>query len=212
MRIAVLPSRWPSRWCSALRRYHASGVVSPGRGVVAFCGLSHTGKSTLAYGLSLRGYPIWADDILAFDASDGDAVCSMRVPFRVNLRSDSAAHFAAAGDAASSAEEEDGCVEARTAGIDLHAVRVDAVPPSAGSIRRLEPDAAFMALLEHAFFFQPQTTEERRRMLRDYLEVIGARSGLLSRGRTEPRDARRDPRRGRGDDRSEHLTARVLPG
>ena len=42
---------------------HASACMTEG-GVVAFCGRSQTGKSTVAYGLHRRGYRVWADDTL----------------------------------------------------------------------------------------------------------------------------------------------------
>src|SRR6266851_3250608 len=48
---------------------HASAVRSPG-GVMALCGISETGKSTIAFGLSRRGFPLWADDAVAFDVSE----------------------------------------------------------------------------------------------------------------------------------------------
>ena len=151
---------------------HASGVVAPGRGVVAFCGLSQSGKSTLAYALSLRGYPIWADDVLALDASDSDGVRSLRLPFRLKLRAASAAYFDAA-DTEMSCDDDD--PEAWTR-MPLAAIFVlGRIAASAGRgepVRRLAHDDALLAVLGHAFFFQPQTKEERRRMMRDYLEVV----------------------------------------
>ena len=47
---------------------HASAVQTP-RGVVTLCGASGAGKSTLAVALSRRGYPHWADDIVAIDTT-----------------------------------------------------------------------------------------------------------------------------------------------
>ena len=151
---------------------HASGVVASGLGVVAFCGLSQSGKSTLAYGLSLRGYPIWADDVLALDASDGESVRSLRLPFRLNLRAASVAHFDAADTDVCSADDD---AEAWTR-VPLAAIfALERTRTSTGrreSVRRLAPDDGLIAVLENAFFFQPQTKDERRRMMRDYLEVI----------------------------------------
>src|SRR5438105_5056392 len=40
---------------------HASAILTPS-GVIAFGAISGTGKSTLAIGLSRRGYSLWADD------------------------------------------------------------------------------------------------------------------------------------------------------
>ena len=76
---------------------HASAVVTPSPAVVAFCGSTHAGKTTLAYGLGRRGYSIWADDVLAFDAAKTNAVLALRLPFRLNLREQVAARFGARG-------------------------------------------------------------------------------------------------------------------
>ena len=70
---------------------HASAVLTVG-GVVGFCAHSQTGKSTLAYGFSRRGYELWADDALAFDVIDGDAR-ALPFPFAIRLRPESASYF-----------------------------------------------------------------------------------------------------------------------
>ena len=49
---AALPLVLQARGSEVL---HASAVLTPG-GVVAFCGTSRSGKSTIAYGLHRRGY------------------------------------------------------------------------------------------------------------------------------------------------------------
>src|ERR671935_59558 len=59
---------------------HASAVITA-RGVVAFCAVSTTGKSTIAYQFSRRGYGIWADDALAFDGADR-GVTALWLPFQ----------------------------------------------------------------------------------------------------------------------------------
>ena len=62
-------------WINGLVPLHASGVVHDGR-VHAFTGHSGAGKSTLAAGLSARGLPIMADDVLVLDMSDpADVKC-----------------------------------------------------------------------------------------------------------------------------------------
>lgn len=48
---------------------HASGVLGPS-GLVALCGDSGTGKSTLACALNAYGYLFWADDAVAFEVTD----------------------------------------------------------------------------------------------------------------------------------------------
>ena len=59
---------------------HASAVLA-GRDVVALCGRSGTGKSTLATSLMQRGYGIWADDAVVWTASKAGAI-TFPLPFR----------------------------------------------------------------------------------------------------------------------------------
>ena len=63
---------------------HASGVQTTG-GTIAFCAISEAGKSTIAYGLSRRGYRLWADDAVVFEISDR-VVSTIPLPFRIRLR------------------------------------------------------------------------------------------------------------------------------
>src|SRR5690606_18526516 len=70
---------------------HASAVLTP-RGVLALCAESGTGKSTLAYGLSRRGYPLWADDAVAFEA-DETCTNAMPLPFALRLQRDAVRFF-----------------------------------------------------------------------------------------------------------------------
>jgi hypothetical protein len=59
---------------------HASAVRVES-GVVAFCGTSGTGKSTLSYSLARRNHPHWADDAVVFLPGDA-AFEALRLPFR----------------------------------------------------------------------------------------------------------------------------------
>jgi len=59
---------------------HASAVRVES-GVVAFCGPSGTGKSTLSYSLARRDHFHWADDSVVFVPHDG-AFDALRLPFR----------------------------------------------------------------------------------------------------------------------------------
>src|ERR1700752_257607 len=70
---------------------HASGVLMPA-GVVAFCAVAGTGKSTLAYALSRRGYPLWGDDAVPFVVAE-EGITTFRLPFRVRLLKESVVHF-----------------------------------------------------------------------------------------------------------------------
>lgn len=58
---------------------HAAAVQTPD-GVVALAGPSGTGKSTLALELVSRGYPLFADDVLAFAADASPALAYPATP------------------------------------------------------------------------------------------------------------------------------------
>src|SRR5919106_5320553 len=85
---SVLPMALQAQGAEVL---HASAVLTP-RGVLALCARSGTGKSTLAYGLSRRGYPLRADDAVAFENS-GAQINVRPLPFSIRLRPDAAAFF-----------------------------------------------------------------------------------------------------------------------
>ena len=70
---------------------HASAVLV-GEQVTALCGDPQTGKSTSAYGLSRRGYQLWADDAVALQLS-GDGAQATPLPFRLRLRPAVASFF-----------------------------------------------------------------------------------------------------------------------
>ena len=70
---------------------HASAVETT-YGAIAFCAISESGKSTIAYGLSRRGHPLWADDAVVFEISDHE-VWSHPMQFEIRLRAASAQYF-----------------------------------------------------------------------------------------------------------------------
>jgi len=149
---------------------HASAVRATA-GVVTFCGITESGKSTLAFGLSRRGYPLWADDTLAFEISDRGAV-AISLPFRPRLRKPAAELFAAH------------TIDHAALGYDLTPAGTHTVPlatvcvlrrePAATSpveIRRLSSAEAFATVLDHACCFFPQGHDRKRLMVRNYLEL-----------------------------------------
>ena len=54
---------------------HASAIRADA-GVVGFCGVTRSGKSTIAFGLHDRGYDLWADDMVAFEFCDGAPIAA----------------------------------------------------------------------------------------------------------------------------------------
>jgi hypothetical protein len=139
---------------------HASGILGPA-GVVAFCGESGTGKSTLAYALGTRGYLPWADDAVAFEITDTD-VLTVRLPFRLRLRPD--ATVALDGGVTAPAERKSAALVAAVL------LRREAGRPM--SVRRLEGGEAFPAVLEDGYCYRPSDTEARESLVETYLELV----------------------------------------
>lgn len=167
-RRSVLPLALQASGWEAL---HASAVLMA-PGVVGFCAPSGTGKSTLAYGLSLLGYPTYADDAL-FVQVDGEVV-ARRMPFRTRLRPASRTFF---GGAAPS--EESPIDQAPQGGLPwtrplaaLFVLRRQTSPAQEGPhVRRLAPVSAFTAILAHAQCFNPLDLDAKRRIVSHYLSL-----------------------------------------
>jgi hypothetical protein len=142
---------------------HASAVLTPS-GVVAFCGDPDAGKSTLAYGLSLRGFEHWADDSVAVDLSDSRPR-SIRLRTAPNLSQPSTAFFDTVPTPRATA------VTAATESLaPLRAILVlrrkeDPEPGRATRISRLRGGRAFDAIVQHAFRLRLHREDERRRRL-----------------------------------------------
>jgi hypothetical protein len=152
---------------------HGSAVVVPSQGcVAAFCGMSESGKSTVAYGLAVRGYRRWSDDALAFRVGGAQPVTAVGLPFTAKLREPSAAHFGTTSHGVEVVED-----------FAWKSTRLGAVfilepnPECSGeavAIDRLVPGDALHALLPNAYRFQPQTDERRRETMRSYLELVAS--------------------------------------
>lgn len=167
-RRAVLPLVLQVRGTEVL---HASAVRSP-RGVVAFCADSGTGKSTLAAGLGERGYPLWADDAVAVDTSS-IPVTTARLPFRLRLRPASAAHFGGEGatrGAGSEVPDEDAAERMPVAALCVLR-RTDRVV-RAVAVERLCASATLPAVLVHAYCFSLRDPHRKRRMLKQYVDLV----------------------------------------
>lgn len=147
---------------------HASAVRTE-RGVVAFCGESGAGKSTIAVGLSRRGHPVWADDALLLDASA--RICAIALPFAVRLRRESADFFGLGGRGDGSS-----CDLSGIEGDPLDLAAVCVLKRRAGS-RGVEVNecrrgtAALTALLAHACAFNFEDLDRKRRMVKQYFAV-----------------------------------------
>lgn len=150
---------------------HASAIRGPA-GVVSFCGITQSGKSTIAFGLSQRGYAHWADDMVAFELSDCGAV-AVSLPFRPRLRKSAAELFAVDSTVRMIPR-----YDARPPGTEkapltiVCILRKEATATSPVAVRRLSAADAFATVLDHACCFLPQADERKRLMVRHYLELV----------------------------------------
>lgn len=149
---------------------HASAVHTP-QGVVAFCALSETGKSTLAYALNRRNYPLFADDAVVLELTP-DSVRAHALPFQVRLRSASALHFGysqaqlVAGRMRRRGRHEGGP-------LPLAAVclleQLPSLPDGQVAVTQtLAPTEALVSVLKHALYFSLGDRQRKRRMMQQY--------------------------------------------
>ena len=145
-----------------------AGAVRTSRGVVGFCAVSETGKSTTVAELSRRGYPAWADDAVpvAID-DDGGGVNALAVPFRIRLKS-----IHSFGDDQGFRRWSD------PVPVEFHATPLvglcvmDRVASSEKTaVRRLSAVEAVAALLPHAYCFSLANPQRKRVMMQRYIEL-----------------------------------------
>jgi len=150
---------------------HASAIRSPA-GVTALCGMSEVGKSTIAFGLSRRGYDLWADDNVVFQISDKGG-SSILLPFNVRLRPASAAHFGLKETRPDNGlAHYDFPLRAETAPLATVCIlRRAENTESPLTVKRLPLSEALSAALDHACCFVPQSNERKRRMIHNYLDL-----------------------------------------
>lgn len=152
---------------------HASGVLMP-RGVVALCGASKSGKSTIAYGLHRRGYCLWADDAVALEVTE-PAIMALPLPFDVRLRPATAAHFGLGERATRLAGPGHSSEPAGRAPAPLAAVCIldrGCRAPSSVILASLKASEAYPALLANAHCFSLEDPARKRLMLDRYLSLV----------------------------------------
>lgn len=167
----VLPMALQARGIEVL---HASAVRMRG-GIVALCGIKETGKSTIAYALSQRGYSLAADDAVPFTTT-GDAVRALSLPFTIRLRPPSAAFFETEGTGERQSPPLDprtpvGLAPERLAAVfvlERNPAGLSTAPPS---VSRLTASSAFMSALTHAYCFSLRDESQRARMVQHYLDL-----------------------------------------
>jgi hypothetical protein len=167
---------WPTflqiQGCEVL---HGSAVIG-GRGVVAFCAASETGKSTLAYALGQRGYALWADDAVVLEFLPR-SVQTRPLPFFIRLRSASALHFGYSenqvnrGRVRCEGPQSEDALPLTT--ICLLEQAQTFPDDRVITIQRLSAAEALVGVLNHALYFSLQDQRRKRRMIEQYLTLVG---------------------------------------
>jgi hypothetical protein len=143
---------------------HASAVR--GRdGVLAFCAVSETGKSTLAYAFERRGYRLWADDAVAFQIADG-GVTAVPLAFTLRLRTPTSEFYGLDDDEAGVVEPSSREPLAAVCVLE----RVDDTPKE--TVERLRGADAFPEVLAHAYCFSLADEPRKARMASSYLDLV----------------------------------------
>lgn len=162
---------------------HASAIKTA-CGVVAFVAAARTGKSTLAYALTCRGFGSWADDVVVFRPT-GDEITAVPLPVRPYLRT-SARAFLKDRAPVSGAPESLTAAAANDAPVTLGTICVlqpDAVDSPPSRKRSFEAQVvpktdAFSAIIKHAWRLDSDP-ERKARSIRCYLE-LAARTPVVS--------------------------------
>lgn len=145
---------------------HASAIRTDA-GVVGFCAVSGTGKSTTVAALTRRGFPLWADDALVFDCRTGMAPRAIPVPCRMRLDQGAAGLLGVDG-------VRRGWLDGSGPDAPLAALCVlqrDADARDGAEIRRLSNSEALTALIPHAYCFSMADMDRKRRTIEQYFNL-----------------------------------------
>lgn len=170
-RRSVLPMAMQVAGWEAL---HASAIVCAG-GVVVFCAVSETGKSTVAYGLRRRGFPQWADDGVVIRRAASFE--TMPLPFQARLRPGSHELLGHERPEYFRYTHNDPGEQTYTEPAPIRAICMlhrdehleDGTP---ARIAPMPLSAAFTAALTHAHEFDPSDAERRAEMVQTYLRLV----------------------------------------
>lgn len=147
---------------------HASAARLPGGAAVAFCGVSSSGKSTLAFALGTRaGAAQLADDAVVLDIGTHH-VDVTPLPFLSRLRPGARGFF---GDTAAPAPEPASPHGRTPLGAIFTLVQSKAAGPV--ELTRTPATAAFTSLLTHAHCFDDSDRAGVKTMVEAYLTVAG---------------------------------------
>lgn len=145
---------------------HASAVLG-GAGLLAFPGLSGSGKSTIAFALGRCGLRQFADDGLVLSVGAGE-INGHALQFTPRLRDRAVEHFAAARS------ESPAAIAGYGAAAPLKAVvllRQQQGPWRPWRLEPMPPARAFGSLVAHAHCFDMSDRSDARTFVEDYLTI-----------------------------------------
>ena len=149
---------------------HASAVLTP-QGVVALCAVSGTGKSTMAFGLGQRGWPLWADDAVAFETSEAGAR-AIPLPFSIRLLPEAAAFFGRDTAVARANLDQNEAQRVPLAALLVLNRTHGGSDGGVVRIRQLSSTRAFLDVLAHAYCFSLQDPKRKQSMMYHYLDLV----------------------------------------
>lgn len=145
---------------------HASAVLGPS-GVIGLCGISGTGKSTLAFALTATGLPHYADDTVVYRLV-GDQPVALSIPFPVRV--EVPAHLAV-GLGATPRPPSVGSSRSAPFKRIYQLARDATLDPLSPTFVPLPPEKRFPLLLAHAHPFDMGTRERRRAFLENLMTL-----------------------------------------
>ena len=147
---------------------HSSAAVIDHRAAV-FCGLTHSGKSTLALALNRRGLSQLADDHVVFRVEDQRPIV-LPLAYGRNIRPATRHHF---NLSESSAHAESNVAPLHPIDIGaLFSLEQDASHPRPFTITPVPAHEAFTRVLPHAYCFDSDDASESRRLTDAYLALV----------------------------------------
>jgi len=151
---------------SGMEVLHASAVVTKA-GLVAFCAMADTGKSTTAYALSQRGYTQWADDAVPFEP-ETDQVIAVPLPFGIRLDPDAKQYLDVNNSSSKRIFPEN--QRLRIAAL-IVLKRFTEEDQAEVTVNSLSPAQAFRSVLLHGHFFNLKTSDLMRQMVSNYMQL-----------------------------------------
>lgn len=150
---------------------HASSNITPDGKAIAFCGTSHSGKSTLSYALAQIGFCHWSDDFFVIQC-ENKHILTKRTESRPQLRLASKRFFEQTGYIA---EPADSLRIATPSSAEILALffldTSSQKPPGYPGAIRISPEDTFKKLMENSFWLSFIDRERKTRMIDQHVEI-----------------------------------------